>query len=597
MRSAAIALVWIAAIACGSVPVDPGARIFPAEGVIRGTVAYEGPRPCSRLGHIVGNAIVLVFDRRDPPPPSGVASTATNFTDVTGDVLFANEPRYTGPDLYCPAQSGFTDAVAASAPFEIAPIAGGSYEIHAFFDATGNFLPEFKIRNGPERGDVGGGDIDGADALLAVNAGNPDYAPRFLPVNVGLAQPLGAGDPPTAIPSFVVPPEGFVADDVTVTIGAPIGSTRPYFYALGNSVAFDTANPLVLTSTVTQSSDRPATDSTGIAGAAESDPNALPILTIPQDIGVLAPPTTATIANANYFESKFPHLRLNWGVSGDEMGKATLDPFNMQVAPFVPGGDVGFLVWQNASLDPSTQQYAPLLIPEGNNVPQLWPLVVLTKITDSGGATAPPVVAMQAITLFGGGGAADSLLGTVAAGLSGSFFSSAGGTGPRPVVFAQDHLEVLLRPSVVCFDAFSDPTRIDKRGTLVIPHPQADTADLDCSSMPCTPNGTPGQPVVSPDALGRLASLVNAVAPRCLPLGRYAINVVYPDGQAWTVPNEAGACAASEGAADYTSLTCTLTSRPILYSQGNRAVVEVVAAQDPKFCVDNPVPTVCGPSP
>ena len=36
-------------------------------------------------------------------------------------------------------------------------------------------------------------------------------------------------------------------------------------------------------------------------------------------------------------------------------------------------------------------------------------------------------------------------------------------------------------------------------------------------------------------------------------------------------------------------ITCTLKPRPILYSQGNRAVVEVVAATDPKNC-QNPGP-------
>ena len=61
-----------ATVACTDVPVDDernDARLFPAQGVIRGSVTYVGPRPCSRNGHIVGNAVVLVFDRRNPPPP------------------------------------------------------------------------------------------------------------------------------------------------------------------------------------------------------------------------------------------------------------------------------------------------------------------------------------------------------------------------------------------------------------------------------------------------------------------------------------------------------------------------------------------------
>ena len=60
------------------------------------------------------------------------------------------------------------------------------------------------------------------------------------------------------------------------------------------------------------------------------------------------------------------------------------------------------------------------------------------------------------------------------------------------------------------------------------------------------------------------------------------INVVYPDGQAWTVPNEAGACSAVEGSTDWTDLTCTIQPRPIVRLAGNRrAVVEAVAASNP----------------
>jgi hypothetical protein len=87
----------------------------------------------------------------------------------------------------------------------------------------------------------------------------------------------------------------------------------------------------------------------------------------------------------------------------------------------------------------------------------------------------------------------------------------------------------------------------------------------------------------------------------CLPQGRYAVNVVYPDGQAWTVPNEAGSCAgpnSSEGATLYTAMppTCASKPRPILYSQGNRAVVEIVGPSDPSHCQGaQAVPAVCQP--
>ena len=83
----------------------------------------------------------------------------------------------------------------------------------------------------------------------------------------------------------------------------------------------------------------------------------------------------------------------------------------------------------------------------------------------------------------------------------------------------------------------------------------------------------------------------------CLPTGRYAINAVYPDGQAWTVPNETGACSGAEGATDYAQLTCTLQPRPVLRSQGTRAVVEIVAATDASHCAgDHAVPAACRPA-
>src|SRR5258708_33637529 len=159
------ALFVVAAACNNNVPDDPGARIFPPGGVIRGTVLYQGPRPCSSNGHIVGNAILLFFDRRNPPPPNGLATISVNFGDVTGDAMFANEPRYSGPGLYCPKDHGFTDTITVTAPFAVSPMPPAQYLIEAFYDYTGDFLPTFKFRNLPEQGDIGGGAVDTADAL------------------------------------------------------------------------------------------------------------------------------------------------------------------------------------------------------------------------------------------------------------------------------------------------------------------------------------------------------------------------------------------------------------------------------------------------
>jgi len=618
-------LVLAFVLACGSVPTDPGPRIVPPAGVIRGTVVYRGPHPCSISGHIVGNAIVLVFDRRNPPPPNGLARTPVNFGDVTGDRLFADEPRYPGNDrTYCPLEHGITDTVTKTGEFEIAPVAGGSYQIEAFFDYTGDFLPQFQFRNLPERGDIAGGDVDPTEALKPFNAGNPDYEPSFLPVDVGIpeASPTLAAGEPNVIPNYIIPAGGFVADNVTVSLGSDLAYTRPYFYPRAETVTVDPASGAIAESIVQSSDARAAAP---VPGALENatDFDFMPVLTIPQDVAVLAPPSTMlpTQTAVDNFESKFPRLRLEWGVpQKDGFGSLELAtavdkslPFRMQIESSSLPRAGGFVVWQGGTFDAATQLYAPQQIAEGGNVPFLWPLVVLSKLVDdyapdaSGkyhtldpaslviqGDPKAPLVVMQGITEVASADPAkpDTLYGMAARSFGGSLFDAKTG---RPTIFQQDHLTVLVRPSVICFDKLFDPVESDKRGTLVTPYLTGDSSDV-----PAVPN----RPIVPTDLLTNgdsarrnVRSLVKNVVAGCLPIGRYAISVVYPDGQAWTVPNEAGACSGAEGTTDYRHLTCTLKRRPVLYSQGTRAVVEVVRAQDPSNCHPNarvgPVPSPC----
>jgi hypothetical protein len=291
--------------------------------------------------------------------------------------------------------------------------------------------------------------------------------------------------------------------------------------------------------------------------------------------------------------------------------------------PFHFQASVGLPVWQNATLDPATQTWVPLQIPEGR-LPYLWPLVVLSKLVDDDNPSSPfphendpasltaqggpttPVVIMQGITILGDNSITgqESLFSTAVAGMfnAQALFDTRAGT---PHIFLQDHVTVLIRPSVICFDALFDPANPDKRGVLVSPVLTNNSADL--------PTPVPNQPVVPTDLLTntdptrtKVNSLVGQVLPQpaCLPTGRYAINAVYPDGQAWTVPNEAGACSGTEGSkdrgwTDYSDPahpTCTLKPRSVLYSQGNRAVVEVTAATDPTHCQGaSAVPAACLP--
>ena len=660
---APLALFVTAVIGCGSVPDDPGARIYPAAGVIQGTVLYQGPRPCSMGGHIVGNAILLVFDRRNPPPPNGLAILPANFADVTGDALFANEPRYTGTDApYCPQQHGFTDIITVSAPFAVSPMSGGSFEIQAFFDYTGDFLPTFKFRELPEQSDVGGGYVDTSDALKAINNGNRDYSPHFLPIDIGTPEDIPANAPPGYIPPYDLPSSGYVASNVTVSIGQVLTDTRPYFYAEG--LPYGTGMPYestvsmdgltIMNTTAIQTSNISAPSTAGVGTSADTDANYLPILRIPQDIQTLSAPNVMDISapqqNVNLFEAVLPHLNLVFGVATTPTNElpcasptpgATTNPCSMntpvpgQTDPYhfqlnQSGSQGAFSVWQNAYFDPTSQTWNALQIPEGNNAPMLWPEVILSKLVDSTpvdangvahpedpasltaqGSAGNPVVIIQGITLLspaqpgplGGMGQPDTLYNTVAGegpaqliaaatgtpfnpftdGYNGTLFNYQTG---QPTVFQQDHLTVAVRPAAICFaHLFDSPVAaVDTRGTLVSPFSGGDQASF-------TPDGVRG-PIVPTDIMSngdvkhryQVTSLVNNVQFGCLPKGRYAINVVYPDGQAWTVPNESGACSGTEGTSDFGNLTCTLKARPILYSQGNRAVVEIVGPTNPANC-------------
>jgi hypothetical protein len=655
------------AAACGSIKNDtPDGREFPVKGVIKGSVMYTGPAPCTQNGHVVGNAILLVFDRRNPPPPNGLANTAVNFVAVSGDVLFADWPRTQGSQMICPDPSTTT---AASAPFTIAPMDPGSYVIEAFYDYTGDFLPTFKFRNLPEATDVGGGFIDINDATQPVQTllpdggvvstqkqSDPNFQPKFLPVDVGIP---GAVDPLSkrGVPLFTMPPNGYVADNVVVTIGQRLGLTRPYFYpqgvngvpAYGGTAPFGSSgNPtyqpgqLITNPNVTVYGN----DSSDLSQntATPSNPNGasayVPLLTFPGSLQVYAPPTTTAATRdvdvANQFQATFPQLRLNFGVPAAEQAAATdrinpADPFHMQLKPGAPqNGNGGIYVWWNGT-DPDPLQRS---IPEQQGFPRLWPLVVLAKLKDfrnpdgsiippdspvhpdpqglvaQGSDLNEPIVIIQAITL-----SEDSLLNTVLgiqctedtpggfACSGGPLGSKVGQTATRSKILAapdpsnlQDHVTALIRPSVLCLN----PRHVDQGGTLVTPHffgtyPPDDT--FDSAKLP------PGQtqaPVLDPASLETNPQLTTLLAgtpvEACMPPGRYGINVVYPDGQAWTAPNEMGRCAPSEGAtsnsSDGSPGNCAVKSRPVLTSQGTRAVVEVL--DDPGYCVgSHAVPDAC----
>lgn len=529
LRNARSLVVAALAVACGTVPIDDersDKRVIAPKGVIRGTVTYVGPRPCSRGGHIVGNAIVTVFDRRNPPPPAGFATSAVNFVAVPGDVLFANEPRSIGAELYCPSGPSVT----ASASFTVAPMEAGSYVLRAFYDRAGRFWPTFKSRNLPEAGDVAGGYVDVEDARR--NAGNVAYQPKFLPVDVGL---------PNADGALEIGVNGFVADNVPVTIGSTLPFSRPYFYPDG-------------------ADERPPAATT--PGNPRGEPLSVPVVTMTQDHKILAFPQNATPETVTAFQRSFVSTTLKWGVPASELPDA-IDPdkpFGLQIRPAPPAGVGGIYVFSRGG---------PL--PDNPLVANLWPQSGFAKLIDDparrvdpqelivqGARAEAPIVVIQGITLFD-----DNLL-----------RSTVSAVPSLPTVSAlKDHVTVLARPAVLCLDP-RDPSA---GGVLVTPHFTSRSADASEAG---------DKPLFDPAALAKQPG-IRAVKKGCLPLGRYSISLVYPTGQAWSVPNEMGSCAALEGAVALSqgtssAATCTRKARPVLRSQGTRAVLEIVPPATPE---------------
>jgi hypothetical protein len=557
-------LLFLASMAaCSDVPVDDqrnDSRLFPPSGVIRGTVTYVGPPPCSRDGHIVGNAVILVFDRRNPPPPSGLATSAVNFVAVPGDVLFTNQPRSVASELSCPPD---TSNIEASAPFAIAPVSGGSYVIAAFYDRRGRFWPTFKFRNLPEAGDIAGGYIDVEDARK--NANDLAYSPVYRPVDVGIPQDA----PPGEIPDFTIGPDGYVADNVPVSIGRVVPFTRPYFHPT-----------YVDPKTKEETSAESITESVGSPANTVGDPFAVPLVAMTQDVHILAPPTNPTADTLAAYQGGFKSLKLVWGVAKNEYEDAIdpAKPFGFQLPPLPPTGKGGLLVFGRGRS-----------IPDNPAVPELWPQVALVKLvadperkndpqslvvqgsreeTRITGKPPGPVVVIQGITLFD-----DSLAKTIAGPVPGAPTTAA----------LRDHLTTLIRPAALCFRS----DRVDLGAVLVTPHLTGRSADSSESGE---------HPLF--DAK-RLKAPVREVRRGCLPMGRYAITLVYPTGQAWTVPNEAGGCSADEGLVNVVDRvgTCTSKARSVLLSQGSRGVLEITGPSqegiDARLCDEFPVPPEC----
>jgi uncharacterized protein (DUF2141 family) len=272
------------------------------------------------------------------------------------------------------------------------------------------------------------------------------------------------------------------------------------------------------------------------------DPSAV---TLPSDY----PLEVFSAGNPTQTEASFVRLVLAAGLDPDEAAVGAASPF------FLPNqGNV--LVYSRQDVDGDGDRDGDDHIPETALVPALLPLGLLTRLADGSSLESQrPAVILQGVTLL------DSLLGTVAA--------------PADLNEPRDSVLLGLRPAVLCIDPFDQ----SKDGVLVTTH----ATDEQGNELIADPEPVEAQLT---QQFGRPVHIEVG----CLPQGRYAMNVVYDTGQAWTVPNEAGICAPAEA-----DLGTACGTRPKLASQS--IVVTVGEPTDPGYCVDHPTPAACTPIP
>lgn len=512
-RRAASILLGAALAALASPACDSPDTFLPFEqfggpaGVLDGTLTYSGPLPCTKNGRIVGAAILLAFNVHLLPPPEGLGTSAASLGVVPGEKLFDGiRDQLTfnaNGDLWCPPHryvigSSPHPSVTVTAPWAIAPLAAGTYQVRGFYDIDGDFDPAFSISNLPSRGDIGGGAIDNASSVLLGGA------PRYRRMTLGDVQADG---------SLAIGEEGARITGIAVTLGLELPLERPVFYAKEVMDDFE----------------------------GNTNPNAV---VLRSDFQL----NNFSEANPGATEKSFIRLRLASGVHPDEAENGAASPFNLPVNPPMPFVFTQQDVSGDGKLSPIDH------VPETAAVPALYPLSIFAQIhEEEHGAphTPRPTVVLQGLTLYGG------LLPTVGLGAMGT-----------PIKAANPEVIIALRPAALCLHA-EDP---DRPGLLVVSH---ETDAMGNNILP-DPEGVKA-------ALAIQFKRPVDIAFGCLPEGKYAMNLIYPTGQAWTTPNEAAVCSHLEALSADGTMCGT---RPRLASQA--ALLVVGPPKDANYCATAP---------
>ena len=414
--------------------------------------------------------------------------------------------------------------VSASAAFTIGPVAAGAYQLRGFYDRDGDFSPVLKIHNLPTAGDIGGAAVSNAGDIA--RGGAADF------------EVLTLGTDANHDGVYEMPNSGALIEGVTVTLGQTLATPRPVFSFAG---VVD---------------ERPTTLPNGSATppfSANTDPAHVVLAT--DERFALSPTANPGVADQQFLRVVFtPSLP-----AGAERDAAAAPPYELQVdAP----ADTFFL---SAAPDGAG---GVLAIPERSPLPiaALFPNALFAKLDERDAtlqtAQSTPAVVLQGLVLRQG-----HLISTLVASLQ-----DANGA-PKPAETV-DSLTVALRPAVVCFDP-SDP----RNDVLLV------TPDL---------NALDGEVVVTPDdAIAGLARIFGGrsgalrVVDGCLPKGAYQANLVYPSGQAWSVPNEGGACIGLETPSGGRCVQRGGPGRALLGSQ--ETVLKVGAEREAGYCAQKHV--------
>ncbi len=294
---------------------------------------------------------------------------------------------------------------------------------------------------------------------------------------------------------------------------------------------------------------------------------------VTDDVAGNKDPKKVTIASDFEFASfpptdkDFIRITLTAGVPAEELDAAAVSPFFMPVKN--PAATI-YMTVEDANRDGVVDDKDT--VPESPLVPSLYPLSIFSKLISGQvlrGQTKPRVI-MQGLTLF------KSLI------LTTTKRPSPDPNDPSKYVVFQSFepdVRVALRPAAICVDP-ADPS---KPGVLVLSRQKAKDGTPILTDETVVKQGLQRQ-------FGRPFDIVYG----CLPQGNYAMNLVYPTGQAWTLPNEAGVCATAEPeSSDGKRCVSTTEERALLTSQ--EAVVIVGPPKDAAYCKTNPTPKACSP--